>query len=56
MRWVDYREKLGIGFNDDCKAEMLSNNIGTFLDGYIHGFTYTSDDYKLFCLNTGIKP
>lgn len=56
MRWVDYREKLGIGFNDDSKAEMLSNNIGTFLDSYIKGFMYTSNDYKSFCLNTGIKP
>lgn len=32
MKWVDYREKLGIGFNDDKKLQMLKNKMEAFLD------------------------
>lgn len=27
MNWIDYREKLGIGFNDNEKFKILSNII-----------------------------
>ena len=26
MKWVDYREKLGIGFNDEQKFQMLKTS------------------------------
>ena len=32
MKWVDYREALGIGFNDDKKLQMLKNKMQAFLD------------------------
>ena len=31
MKWIDYREKLGIGFSDSDKAKMLANNVATFI-------------------------
>ena len=31
MKWIDYREKLGIGFSDDEKALMLRNKVSIFL-------------------------
>lgn len=33
MKYVDYREKLGIGFNDEQKAAALSNKIRSFFYG-----------------------
>lgn len=32
MDWVDYREKLGIGFDDTGKFEIFRNKMGVFLD------------------------
>ena len=32
MRWIDYREALGIGFSDSDKAEMLKNKIIVLYD------------------------
>lgn len=55
MRWIDYRKKLGIGFNDKDKAEMLSNKIATFICNDKLTLQYTRDDYYRFCLETGIK-
>lgn len=33
MKWLDYREKLGIGFGDAQKLESLKNNITAMFDG-----------------------
>ena len=33
MKWVDYREKLGIGFNDEEKLNAFKNNINALFDG-----------------------
>ena len=55
MNWIDYREKLGIGFSDTGKAKILSNKVSTFI---CHGRLtekYSNDDYYRFCLMTGIK-
>lgn len=35
MKWVDYREKLGIGFNDDEKFQMFSNILRNFVDNIL---------------------
>lgn len=31
MKYTDYRKKLGIGFDDEQKAQMLNNSIELFL-------------------------
>lgn len=55
MKWIDYREKLGIGFSDTSKEKLLSNKIATFIsDGKLNE-NYASDDYYRFCLMTGIN-
>ena len=33
MNWIDYREKLGIGFNDAKKLDAFRNNISALFDG-----------------------
>lgn len=55
MKWIDYREKLGIGFSDKHKAEMLRNKIATLIDNSSLNADYSSDDYYRFCLMVGIK-
>ena len=35
MKWVDYREKLGIGFNDNQKFKMLSAMLKNYVDNVI---------------------
>ena len=55
MNWVDYREKLGIGFSDTGKAKMLSNKVSTFIDNGALNSEYSADDYYRFCLMTGIS-
>lgn len=32
MKWIDYREKLGVGFNDEQKFSMLKNKIDIMFD------------------------
>ena len=32
MKWIDYREKLGIGFDDEDKFQMLKNKIDLYID------------------------
>ena len=53
MKWIDYREKLGIGFSDSDKAKMLANNVATFIKNSALNSSYTTDDYYRFCLMTG---
>ena len=59
MRYVDYREKLGLGFNDDDKTKMLFNKIIEFLkkvrkDYHLQEFLFGRDDIKyLFCQMVG---
>lgn len=35
MKWVDYREKLGVGFNDNQKFKMLSAKIQNFVNNLL---------------------
>lgn len=55
MKWVDYREKLGIGFSDKLKAKMLRNKIVTLIENSSLNADYSSDDYYRFCLMVGIR-
>ncbi|MBR3894214.1 MAG: hypothetical protein IKJ35_03590 [Clostridia bacterium] len=52
MKWVDYREKLGIGFNDDAKFKMLSNIAQNYVENVI-GDAYDKDSYLNYCQMVG---
>lgn len=54
MKWIDYREKLGIGFSDQVKAKRLANMVVTFVCHGTANQNYEPDDYYRFCLMTGI--
>lgn len=54
MKWVAYREKLGIGFSDKNKAGLLANKLCTFIRYSSLNEEYSDDDYYRFCLLTGI--
>ena len=53
MDWLDYREKLGIGFSDNDKGKLLSNKVATFVENSQIMSSYTDGDYYRFCLMTG---
>ncbi len=55
MRWIDYREKLNVGFSDVEKAKLLSNKIMTFIEFSVANANYSDSDYYRFCLMTGVK-
>ena len=55
MKWVDYREKLGIGFSDSSKTKLLANKIATFVESSSLNSDYSSNDYYRFCLMVGHK-
>ena len=55
MKWVDYREKLGIGFSDEAKATLLSRKIATFITQGAFNDKYSSNDYYRFCLMVGME-
>lgn len=53
MKWIDYREKLGIGFNDEQKRKALTNNIFAFIERGEVNQNYSYNDYWQFCQMTG---
>ena len=53
MNWIDYREKLGIGFNDDEKFKMLKNKASVFFGTF--GSRYSDDSYKKYAIMVGEK-
>lgn len=59
MKYVDYREKLGLGFNDDDKTKMLFNKIIEFLKkancdySLQYGFFGRNDIEYFFCQAVG---
>jgi hypothetical protein len=53
MKWADYREKLGIGINDENKFIMLKNKIGVFIDGIL---TFENNTYYKYLMMVGEKP
>ena len=55
MKWVDYRDKLGVGFSDKNKAKMLRNKIATIIESSSLNDDYSADDYYRFCLMIGVR-
>lgn len=57
MDWIDYREKLGIGFNDDEKTRILYTRISNVLNNLIScgEISITIDEYFNFCDQTGTR-
>lgn len=53
MKWVDYREKLGIGFDDNNKFVMLKNKTAILLDFVDEGSCYSLSEYKLYASMVG---
>ena len=54
MKWLDYREKLGIGFNETEKLLAFKNKVVVFLTKLIDRLTETS--LKEYCIMVGEKP
>lgn len=52
MKWVDYREKLGIGFNDEDKFRMLSNILQNFVENCV-GEAYDEVSHFNYCQMVG---
>ena len=52
MKWVDYREKLGIGFDDRQKFKMLSAILKNYVENTV-GHNYESDAYLNYCQMVG---
>lgn len=55
MDFIDYREKLGIGFNDEQKIKIFYNRIFNVLDGLVKSgsVTISFNEYFNFCNDTG---
>ncbi len=55
MDWLDYREKLGIGFNDTKKKQLFITNILNALNDidYKGSHIFTDMEYSKFCTMTG---
>lgn len=57
MDWIDYREKLGIGFNDDGKVKLFYTRISNVLNSLIQNgdASITAEEYFTFCDETGSR-
>ena len=55
MDWIDYREKLGIGFNDEDKVQYFMTKILNVLGGISASMNrqITEVEYYTFCNMTG---
>ena len=52
MKWIDYREKLGIGFNDQAKFKMLLNVLNNYVANVL-GRLYDETSYLNYCQMVG---
>jgi len=52
MKWIDYREKLGIGFNDREKFRMLSTILINYVDNVVKE-SYDEQSYLNYCQMIG---
>lgn len=50
MKWADYREKLGIGFNDEQKYFKLKNKINIIIEYLCDKCQFKDVDYFAYCL------
>lgn len=53
MKWADYREKLGIGFNDEQKYFKLKNKINIIIEILCDKCSFKELDYFSYCLMVG---
>lgn len=51
MKWIDYREKLGIGLDDNNRLEMLKNKVFAFFSSL--GNIYSKEAYNDYIIMTG---
>lgn len=52
MKWVDYREKLGIGFDDSQKFKMLSTILKNYVENVV-GESFDENSYLNYCQMVG---
>lgn len=52
MKWVDYREKLGIGFDDSQKFKMLSTILKNYVENVV-GENFDENSYLNYCQMVG---
>ena len=57
MDWIDYREKLGIGFDDEEKTKLFYNRMSNLFDVLISDTDafVTVVEYHDFCMGTGTR-
>ena len=53
MKWVDYREELGIGFNDNEKLQMLKNKLSHVFNFIYKYNIYDYEDYRKYAVMIG---
>lgn len=53
MKWVDYREKLGIGFSNEQKFHMFKNIITVYLNKFYAHELFNNDDLNKYLLCVG---
>ncbi len=54
MDWIDYREKLGIGFNDEQKTYIFTTNVLSACEKEKNDIYVDRDEYFDFCTMTGV--
>ena len=54
MDWIDYREKLGIGFDDKEKSRLFYSRMSNILDELENDYDIcvTTPEYRNFCMDT----
>lgn len=57
MDWIDYREKLGIGFDDKEKSRLFYSRMSNILDELENDYDIrvTAPEYRNFCMDTGTR-
>lgn len=57
MDWIDYREKLGIGFDDEEKSRLFYSRMSNILDELENDYDIcvTTPEYRNFCMDTGTR-
>lgn len=57
MDWIDYRENLGIGFDDKEKSRLFYSRMSNILDELENDYDIcvTTPEYRNFCMDTGTR-
>ena len=57
MKWIDYRQELGLGFSDDRKAALLGNKFRVLFNNINNNWEYHERDICVrYCLMVGESP